>query len=116
MVQVMALIDALSVLVKSDSVVAAGRQIAAQANSQLLRDDLVQIDLRGTRGLSSSFFNILFKDICMAFGIGVFDQAKVVLHYSSAIQQETAIKSLDSVKKAMQAECQKNDDEDCQPI
>lgn len=89
-------VDAKPIFDSAESVVDAGRAVAALVNRSLDQDPEASVSLKGVVAASSSFFNILFVDVAAAHGKDALC-SRLHLIYNSKIQESTAKRSLDAV-------------------
>ena len=82
------------------AVVDAARLLAGAAVADLDRAECVEIDFTGLRGVSSSYFNVLFGDVVRALGPTAL-RTRLVCHYETKGQAELAGRSLAAVIDAL---------------
>lgn len=94
------MIDAQKHVNPNDTVLSAAQRIASLAVAELQRSDaLVEVSLRGLRGLSSSFFNEIYRTILRDVGRRDLELRIRFIHDSS-VQAATDARSRDSVLRS----------------
>lgn len=79
-----------------DTTVGSAERLAGRVLQVLGSSGSIVVDFSGIRGISSSYFNVLFRVVGESVGIGRMSQ-DLVLHYESDTQREIGTRSWDAV-------------------
>ena len=94
------ILSAQAFVTASGSVIDTADAIAAVAIDHLCKSEVVEVSMAGLSGVSSSFFNLLFRRVIENCGVNVLDQRLTFLHVS-AVQTQLLTRSLAATKKCL---------------
>ena len=92
------ILKAVDYLDAAGSIVNSGAMLADRALAALGAGQPVEITLAGMRGVSSSYFNILLKQLLDGVGLATFNQ-RVKFGFDSGVQEQMFRRSFESLTR-----------------
>ena len=93
-------IEAKNFLDPNGGIVQSASLLADEVIRQLKQTDVVRIDFRDVRGLTSSYFNVLLQRVLAETTQQAFSQ-RIQLHFDSIAQQQVFDRSMESVRRSV---------------